>query len=366
MRAFLGVLAALPLALWLALAGPARAEEHVLNVYNWTDYIDPAVIEQFTKETGIKVRYDTYDSLETLEGKLLAGNSGYDIVVPTSEPTFSRLIRAGALQPLDKAAIPDLANEDPGLLHRVASSDPGNQYGAIYLWGTIGLGQVTDQIRALYPDAPLDSWSLLLDPASAKRVASCGITMMDSAIDVIPTVLMYLGHSPDSASPADLKDVERALMAIRPSIRTFSSGGAIEALAANETCLAFAYSGDVIQAGVRAQEAHKAAVAYVAPREFAQLWFDMLAIPKDAPHAADANKFVNFLLQPKIMAAITNKVRYPNAIPASRPLIEPSILADPNIYPPPEAQARFFTIHAPSQETERARTRMWARFKAGQ
>ncbi len=362
MRAFLGVLAAL----FFALAGMAHAEEHVLNVYNWTDYIDPAVIERFTKETGIKVRYDTYDSLETLEAKLLAGNSGYDIVVPTSEPTFSRLIRAGALQPLDRAAVPNFKNEDPSLLHQVASSDPGNQYGAIYLWGTIGLGQVPDQIKALDPDAPLNSWALLLDPANAKRVAPCGITMMDSAIDVIPTVLRYLGHSPDSANPADLTDVERALMAIRPFIRNFSSGGAIEALAANETCLAFAYSGDVIQAGVRAQEAHKAAVAYVAPREFAQLWFDMLAIPKDAPHAADANKFINFLLQPEIMAAITNKVRYPNAIPASRPFIQPDILANPNIYPPPEAQARFFTIHAPSQATERARTRMWARFKAGQ
>ncbi len=361
MRASLGVLVALV----AALAGTARAQEHVLNVYNWTDYIDPAVIEQFTKETGIKVRYDTYDSLETLEGKLLAGNSGYDIVVPTSEPTFSRLIRAGALQPLDKAAVPNLKNEDPNLLHLVATSDPGNQYGAIYLWGTIGLGQVPSQIKPLDPDAPLNSWSLLFDPANTKRIAPCGITMMDSAIDVIPTVLRYLGHSPDSASPSDLKDVEKALMAIRPYIRNFSST-AIEALAGNETCLAFAYSGDVIQAGVRAEEARKAPVAYVAPREFAQLWFDMLAIPKDAPHAADANKFINFLLQPKIIAAITNKVRYPNAIPASRPFIQPDIVANPNIYPPPEAQARFFTIHAPSQEAERARTRMWARFKAGQ
>ncbi len=361
MRAFFGVF----VALFLALGGPARAEEHVLNVYNWTDYIDPAVIEQFTRETGIKVRYDTYDSLETLEGKLLAGNSGYDVVVPTSEPTFSRLIRAGALQPLDKVAVPNLKNEDVNLLHQVASSDPGNAYGAIYLWGTIGMGKVPSQIKASLPDAPLNSWTLLFDPANAKRIAPCGITMLDSAIDVIPTVLRYLGHSPDSASPSDLKDVEKALMAIRPYIRNFSST-AIEALAANETCLAFAYSGDVIQAGVRAQEAHKAPVAYAAPREFAQLWFDMLAIPKDAPHAADANKFINFLLQPKIMAAITNKVRYPNAVPASRSFIQPDILANPNIYPPPEAQARFFTIHAPSQEAERARTRMWARFKAGQ
>jgi putrescine transport system substrate-binding protein len=361
MRAFLGTLAAL-----LLLAGAARAEEHVLNVYNWTDYIDPAVIERFTRETGITVRYDTYDSLETLEGKLLAGNSGYDVVVPTSEPTFSRLIRAGALQPLDRAAVPHLAGEDPALLKRVESSDPGNRYGAIYLWGTIGLGEIPGQIKALDPEAPLDSWSLLLDPANAKRLGPCGITMMDSATDVIPTVLRYLGHDPDSTSAADLADVERTLLAIRPAIRNFASGGAIEALAANETCLAFIYSGDAIQAGIRAREAHRKPVTYAAPREFAQLWFDMLAIPKDAPHAADANRFINFLLQPDVMAAITNRVHYPNALPASRPLVQPGVLADPNIYPPPEALARFFTIHAPSQAAERARTRMWARFKAGQ
>jgi putrescine transport system substrate-binding protein len=364
MRAKLVAVAALLLA--AVAATGARAQERVINVYNWTDYIDPAVVERFTRETGIKVRYDTYDSLETLEAKLLAGDSGYDVVVPTSEPTFSRLIRAGALQPLDRGQVPNLANEDPALLHRVESSDPGNKYGAIYLWGTIGLGEVGAQIAPLDASAPLDSWSLLFDPANAKRLAPCGITMMDSAIDVIPTVLKYDGHDPDSTSPADLADVERTLMAIRPYIRTFSSGGAIEALAANETCLAFIYSGDAIQASGRAKEARKQPVTYVAPREFAQLWFDMLAIPKDAPHAADAERFINFLLQPDVMAAITNKVSYPNAIPASRPMVDPAILADPNIYPPPDAQARFFTIHAPSQAAERARTRMWARFKAGQ
>ncbi len=360
MRVLLGALTAL-----LTLAGAARAEERVLNIYNWTDYIDPAVIERFTRETGIAVRYDTYDSLETLEGKLLAGNSGYDVVVPTSEPTFSRLIRAGALQPLDRAAVPHLADEDPALLKRVESSDPGNHYGAIYLWGTIGLGEIPDQIKALDPAAPLDSWSLLLDPANAKRLAPCGITMMDSATDVIPSVLKYLGHDPDSTTAPDLADVEQALMAIRPSIRNFASGGAIEALAANETCLAFIYSGDAIQAGARAREAGQKPVAFAAPREFAQLWFDMLAIPTDAPHAGAANRFINFILQPDVMAAITNRVRYPNALPASRPLVQPDILANPNIYPPPEALARFFTIVAPSQAAERARTRLWARFKAG-
>ncbi len=349
----------------LALVTGAHAQERVLNVYNWTDYIDPKVLQQFTAETGIKVRYDMYDSLETLEGKLLAGNSGYDVVVPTSEPTFSRLIRAGALQPLDRAVVTRLTDESPALLKRVQSSDPGNRYGAIYLWGTIGLGILPQAIAKLDPHAPTDSWDLLFKPENAKKLAACGITMMDSAIDVIPTVLKYDGHDPDSTSAADLADVEKTLMAIRPYIRNFASGGVIESLASGQTCVAFGYSGDVIQAAGRAAEAKQQPVVYVAPKEFAQLWFDMLAIPKDAPHPALANQFIDFLLQPKIMAAITNTVQYPNALPASLPLVDKSIASDPNVYPPASAQARFFTIHAPSQAAERARTRMWARFKAG-
>ena len=226
MGKLLGMLAAAA----LLCMGAAHAQDRVLNVYNWTDYIDPKVLERFTAETGIKVQYDVYDSLETLEGKLLAGSSGYDIVVPTAEPTFSRLIAAKALLPLDKAKIPHLSNLDPKLMVRVASSDPGNKYGAIYLWGTVGLGTIPEGIKALAPDAPMNSWDLLLKPENAKRIAPCGISLMDSAIDTIPSVLKYLGRNPESADPKDLADVERTLMAIRPYIRTFASGGAIEAL----------------------------------------------------------------------------------------------------------------------------------------
>lgn len=343
----------------------AHAQDRVLNVYNWTDYIDTKVLERFTKETGIKVQYDVYDSLETLEGKLLAGSSGYDIVVPTSEPTFSRLIAAGALQKLDKAKIPNLANLDPKLMQRVASSDPGNQYGAIYLWGTIGLGIIPERVRALAPGAPLDSWDLLFKPENVKLLAPCGVTMMDSAIDTIPSVLKYLGRDPESADPKDLADVEKTLMAIRPYIRTFASGGALEALAGGQTCLAMDYSGDVIQAAVRAKEAGQKTVRYVAPKEFTQLSFDMLAVPKDAPHPAAAMQFINFLLQPDVMAAITNKVRYANAVPGSLADIRPEIKEDQNIFPPAAALAHAFTVRAPKQATDRARTRMWARFKAG-
>ena len=361
-------LALIALAATLALAParvPAQAQERTVNFYNWTDYIDPKILEQFTKETGIKVQYDVYDSLETLEGKLLAGRSGYDIVVPTSEPTFSRLIAAKALLPLDRAKIPNLANLDPKLMKRVETSDPGNKFGAIYLWGTIGLGIVPDLIKPLAPDAPLDSWDLLLKPANAKRLAACGITVMDSAIDTIPSVLRYLGRNPESTDAKDLADVEKTLMAIRPYIRTFTSGGAVEALAGNQVCLSMTYSGDVIQAASRAQEAKQKQVQYVAPKEFAELSFDMLAIPKDAPHAADAMLLIDFLLRPEIMAAITNKVHYANAIPATLEKIEPAIRNDQNVFPTESAMARFFTVKAPPQSADRARTRMWARFKAG-
>ena len=350
-----------------AAATPAAGSGGTVNVYNWTDYIDPAAIKAFEAQTGIHVQYDVYDSLETLEGKLLAGHSGYDVVVPTSEPTFSRLVRDGALLPLDRARIPDLAGEDPALLARVATSDPGNAHGAIYLWGTIGLGINAEKIRALAPDAPMDGWDLLLKPENAKRIAPCGITMLDSAIDVIPSVLKYLGHDPNSTSAANLADVERTLTVIRPFVRTFASGGALEALASGETCLVFDYSGDVIQAASRADAAGRGVhVTYVAPKEGAQLWFDMLAVPKDAPHVDAAYKFIAFVLQPRVIAGITNVVRYPNAVPASLPMVDAAIRSNANIYPGAAALARTFTIGPVPAAAERARNRMWARFKAGE
>jgi putrescine transport system substrate-binding protein len=348
------------------LAMPARAQDRVVNVFNWNDYIDPYVVQRFTRETGIRVRYDVFDSLETLEGRLSAGRSGYDIVVPTNEPTFSRLARAGAFLPLDPSRIPNLANLDPALMEKVAASDPGNRFGALYLWGTIGLGVIPDRVRGPAPDAPMDSLALLMDPQNARRIARCGITMMDSAIDVIPTVLNYLGKDPNSTSNEDLREVERALLAIRPFIRNFSTGGAIEALAAGQSCLVFGYSGDMIQAGLRAQEANAGVtVQYVAPKEGAQLWFDLLAIPADAPHPEEAQAFINFLLQPDVMASITNHVRYPNGVPASRALVSPPVASDPAVFPDEALRARFFTIGPVPAAAERARSRMWARFKAG-
>ena len=337
-----------------------------LNIYNWTDYIDPSVLADFTKETGIKTRYDMFDSLETLEAKLLAGHSGYDIVVPSNEPTFSRLIRAGALATIDRTKVPNWKNLDPMLMQRVELSDKDNRHGAIYLWGSIGLGIDPDRIRALAPDAPLNSWALLLDPAWAKRVAPCGIIMMDLAIDVIPSVLRYLGRSPDSSAPGDLDAVSKTLMAIRPYIREFASGGALEALATGQACLALDYSGDVDQAGARAMEAgNGVGVTFVVPKEGAEIGFDMLAIPSDAPHKEDALAFINFVLRPDIMARITDATRYPNAVPATRVLVRPALLNDPNVYPTDAVMQRFFTIGPSAPAADRARTRLWARFKAG-
>ncbi len=340
----------------------------VVNVYNWTDYIDPTAIERFTRETGIRVRYDVFDSLETLEGKLSAGRSGYDVIVPTSEPTFARLVRAGALRRLDREAMPNLAGQDAALLRGVARSDPGNAHGAIYLWGTIGMGVRADRVRALAPDAPLDSWDLLFKPENARRLARCGIAMMDSGIDVIPSVLRWLGRDPISSDAADLQAAERALLAIRPHVRAIIPSAAItDALANGEYCVVLTYSGDVVQAQARAREAGRdtGGLSYVQPREGAQLWFDMLAIPADAPNPEGARRFVDFMLRPEVIAGVTNVVRYPNAVPASRESVREEVARDPNVYPTAEMIGRAFTITAPGAAAERARGRSWTRFKAG-
>ena len=345
---------------------PAAAEA-VLNVYNWTDYIDFGVVQRFQQQTGIRVRYDVYDSLETLEGKLSAGRSGYDLIVPTSEPTFARLVKAGALRPLDRDRIPNWKNLDPKLMARVATVDPGNRYGAIYLWGTVGLGVRLDKVKAIWPEAPLDSLDLLLKPENAARLAKCGLAVMDSATDVLPSVLAWLGKDPNSADPADLKAAEQALLAVRPHLRAIPGSGALlDMLATGEICVALTYSGDVIQAAARAREAGKGVdLGYAAPKSGAHLWFDLLAIPADAPNPDAAQQFIDFVLRPENMAAITGQVRYPNAVPESRPLVAPAVRDDPSVYPSEEALARAFVPGTQTQAAERLRTRLWSRFRAG-
>ena len=352
--------------LLIPLAFPAAAQERVLNVYNWTDYIDPAALERFQKETGITVHYDVFDSLETLEAKLLAGHSGYDVVVPSNEPTFSRLIKVGALAPIDRARVPNWKNLDPGLMHRGRELRSGQP-----LWGDLSVGHH----RARHDPRPREAARARradgqLGPAVQAGERQTHRTVRhhhdgfgdrrDSRRAEIP------GQDPDSTDAADLAAVEHTLMGIRRYIRSFASGGALEALASGQTCLALDYSGDVIQAGARAAEAKRGVtVRYVAPKEGAQLGFDMLAIPADAEHKDAALAFIDFVLRPEVMAGITNTVRYANAVPASRPMIRPELLADTNIFPTPEQMATFFTIGPVPQAAARERTRMWARFKAG-
>ena len=356
MRRLLAALALLLVPAMAALLTPALAQEHVVNFYNWTDYIDPKVLEQFTAQTGIKVQYDVYDSLETLEGKLLAGHSGYDIVVPTSEPTFSRLIAAKALQVLDRSKLPNFAGLDPKLMARVQSSDPGNRHGGIYMWGTIGLGVIPDKVRALAPDAPMDSWKLLLDPANAKRIAPCGIAMMDSAIDTIPSVLRYLGRDPNSTNAKDLADVEKTLMAIPPLCPDLHDGrhGGGAGWRADLPC-------DVL---LRRRDPGGGAGEGGGPGggEVHRPQGVRAAVVR---HAGDAGgraaqggraEADHYLWTPAVIAAISNKVQYANAVPGSLPMVDAAIRDNHNVYPTDAQMASFFTVIAPPQPpTGRAR-----------
>lgn len=343
-----------------------HAQDRTLRIYGWVDYIDKAALEKFTGETGIRIHYDTYTSLGELEATVALGRSGYDIIMPTNEPTLARLVRGGLLAPIDRSLVPNWKNLDPALMRMLESSDPGNRYGAIYLWGTFGLGIVANKVKALAPDAPLDSLDLLFKPENARRLQACGITMLDSPTQVVPTVLRYLGLAPTSGDPSDLAAVERTLKAIRPYIRNFSPTSASEALANGSTCLALAYSGNVMQAVARAKASNAGFdVRYVVPREGAQVSFDVLAIPIDAPHKNAANAFINFMLRPDIMADITNVTRYANGVPASHPMIDPALLADTKVFPTQKEMQNFVMPGSIPVAQKLARNRMWARFKEG-
>lgn len=347
-------------------AGAALADAGKVAIYNWNDYIGPNTLETFTKETGLKTSYDLYDSLEVLESKIAVGHTGYDLIVPTAEPSLARLIAGKAVRPLDKSKIPNLANLDPELMKRLETTDPGNKYGVIYQWGTIGLGLIPEKIKALAPDAPLDSWDLILKPELVKKVAPCGVTFLDSEIDVIPTVLNYLGLNPNSEKAEDLAKVEALLKKVRPYIKTFVTGQNINNLAGGDTCVVFGYSGDMLQAKARAAEAKAAfTVEYTAPKEGTQLWFDTMAIPADSPNPDGAHAFINYVLKPEVMAGISNTTQYANAVPASYPQIDAAIRDNPSVFPPAAAKAKMFTIKQVSPEVQRARTRMWTRLKTG-
>ena len=344
------------------------AEEQRLNVYNWSDYIAPDTITNFQAETGIKVTYDVYDGNEVLEAKLLAGGSGYDIVVPSASPFMARQIAAGVYKTLDKAALPNWKNLDPRILELVAAADPGNAHGVPYLWSVTGLGYNKAMVRAALGEAaPLDSWALLFDPANAKKLAACGISLLDTPQEVVPATLAYLGLDPKSRDLGDLNKAFAALEKIRPFIRKFHSSEYINDLANGDLCLSLGYSGDVLIARNRAREAKNGEmIAFEIPKEGAQMSVDMLGIPVDAPHPQNALRFIDYLLRPVVIAAISDAVSYPNPNLPGTLLVKPAIRDDPAVYPPANIRRRFFVDLPAPAEYERARTRAWTRLKSGE
>jgi putrescine transport system substrate-binding protein len=337
----------------------------VLNLYIWSDYLAPNTLSDFEKQTGIKVHAAYYDTNETLETKLLAGSSGYDVVVPTAS-YFERQIKAGVYLTLDKSKLPNLKNMDPDLMARVAANDPGNAHGVIYLWGTNGIGYNEKMVKALMPDAPLDSWRLIFDPAVAAKIAKCGISVLDSPAEMIRAVYNYLGKDPNSQKAEDLAEADAVLTKIRPFIRNIHSSEYIEALANGDLCVAVGYNGDVMQARDRARDANKGIdIQYAIPKEGTILWFDLLAIPKDAPDPDSAYAYINYIMTPQVMADISNFKRYANANAAAQPLVLPEVKADPGIYPTPDQAKRLSVQLQDSPEQTRAITRVWQKFKTG-
>jgi putrescine transport system substrate-binding protein len=359
----------LTLALALLLCGIAsgHAEEARLNVYNWSDDIAPDTVQKFADETAITVAYDVYDSNEVLEAKLLAGQSGYDLVVPSASPFMARQIAAGVYRPLDKSKLPNWQNLDPRLLELVAAADPQNAHGVPYLWSVTGIGSNQPKVQAALGNAaPLDTWALVFDPESAKKLADCGISLLDTPQEVFPAALAWLGRDPKSRDTKDLDLALAALEKIRPYIRKFHSSQYINDLANGDLCLALGYSGDVLQARNRAREAkNDIEIAFRAPKEGAQMGVDMLGIPADAPHPENALRFIDYLLRPEVIAAVSDAVSYPNPNLAATALVKPEIRDDPAVYPPAEARARFWVDVPAPPEFERARTRAWTRLKSG-
>ena len=354
------------LLLVLLLPGMAFAgEEKVLNIYNWADYIAPDTIANFEREYGIEVNYDLYDSTEVVEAKLLAGSTGYDIVMHAVRYS-ARLIPIGVYQPLQRSRLPLWGNLDPWVLGVMDGYDPGNRYGMPYMWGSTGYAINVEMVKKRMPDAPLGSAAMLFDPAVVSRFADCGVSFLDEPTDVIPMVLQYLGHDPNSLTPEDIAAAEAQLKAVRPYVRYFSSTRMINDLPNHEVCIAMSWSGDYAQAMSRATEVGAAVqLAYYVPREGTVYWFDGVFIPADAPHPGNAHLFLNYLLRPEVMAAISNETRYANANLASIPLINPEVARDPATYPSQQErdQAAIGYIFGPKDE--RRRTRAWSRVKTG-
>ncbi|GAB4357197.1 MAG: polyamine ABC transporter substrate-binding protein [Oricola sp.] len=350
-----------------AMALPAGAQDRVVNIYNWSDYIDESILEDFTAETGIKVVYDVFDSNEVLETKLLAGSTGYDIVVPTG--TFlANQIKAGVFQKLDKSKLPNLKNMDPAIMERLEKYDPGNQYAINYMWGTTGIGINVDMVtERLGQDAELNTWDLVFDPEIAAKLQDCGIFELDAPTEMIPAALNYLGMDPDLKDQESIDKAKELLLKVRPYVRKYHSSEYINALANGDICLAVGWSGDVLQARDRAAEADAGVnVEYIIPKEGALMWFDNMAIPSDAKHVEEAHEFLNYIMRPEVMAKASNYVYYANGNAASKEFLNEDVIGDPAIYPDEETIARLYTVSPDDARAKRILNRAWTEVKSGQ
>ena len=358
MRRFISALAS------LCFAGAVAAQERVVNVYNWSDYIDPKVLTDFTKETGIRVVYDTYDSNETLETKLLAGKTGYDVVVP-SAPFMQRQIQAGVYQKFDRAKLPNAKGLSPDVMARMAVYDPGNQYSVNYMWYATGIAFNVQKAQQVF-GRPIDSWEVIFKPENLKRFADCGVYLLDSPDDVLSASLRFLGLNPDSKKADEIRRAADAVIKVKPSVKKFHSSEYINALANGDICLALAWAGDSFQARNRAREANNGVdVDFIIPKEGALMSMDALAILKDAPHVDEAYAFVDYMMRPEVAARNTNVTNYANSIPASKPFVEKSVLENKAIYPTDEVMKRLFTVSSNDLAVQKIITREWTRVKTG-
>ncbi|WP_417777768.1 polyamine ABC transporter substrate-binding protein [Stutzerimonas xanthomarina] len=349
-----------------AVSGAASAQAATVHIYNWSDYIGETTLEEFEKETGIKPIYDVFDSNETLEGKLLAGRTGYDVVVPSNH-FLGKQIRAGAFQKLDKSKLPNWQHLDPALLKQLEKNDPGNTYAAPYLWGTNGIGYNVEKVTAALGIEKVDSWAVLFEPENAKKLAGCGIALLDSPDEMIPAMLNYLGLDPNSTDPDDYAKAEAKLLEIRPYVRYFHSSKYISDLANGNICIAAGFSGDIFQAAARADEAGKGIdIAYTIPKEGGNLWFDMLAIPVDAQNVEEAHAFINYLLEPEVIASVSDYVGYANPNIKAGELMDQEVRNDPSVYPPQSVLDRLYVSAELPPKINRLMTRSWTKVKSGQ
>lgn len=348
-----------------ALTG-AQAQDRVVNVYNWSDYIDEDILTEFTAETGIKVVYDVFDSNEILETKLLAGSTGYDIVVPTG--TFlANQIKAGVFQKLDKSKLSNIGNLDPAISERLSKYDPGNEYAINYMWGTTGIGYNVDMVKERLGDDAEIGWDMIFNPEMAEKLQDCGIFMLDAPTEMIPAALNWLGMDPDLKDQESVDKAKDALMAVRPFVRKYHSSEYINALANGDICVAVGWSGDVLQARDRAAEADAGvSVEYAIPAGGALMWFDNMAIPADAKNVEEAHMFLDYIMRAEVMAKASNYVYYANGNEASKPLLEDDVIGDPAIYPDEETVARLYTVSPDNPRQQRILNRAWTTVKSGQ